>query len=302
MTAELGALGDIGLTWQESGQAALRGPLLRLSQDCDEAFLRLAARWRAAEESHPATIPADRLQRVGYLCSFPHQANFPVGMDRAEANIGAFVDGPILEGDGTVAVTELAPIGEVLTPAACYHLFNGHQGETLAGPLYLTTRNTCFRQEAEYIPLRRLWSFSMREIVCLGTKVETAGFLKETQAMADRFFELIDLPLEWLTATDPFFRPQSNPKYLLQKVQPVKHEATYAGTLAIASVNAHQDHFGDSFQITRDGEPAYSCCTAFGIERWLYAITDRYGTDPGSWPDLPGAALQAVTESAGGRP
>jgi seryl-tRNA synthetase len=293
----LAALTRIGLSWRDSGQAALRGPLLRLSLDCDEAFRRLAARWEAEEERHPATLPASQVQRVDYLRSFPHQATFAVGMDRAEANLDAFLAGPVLDGRDRVAVTALAPVREVLTPAACYHLFGEHEGEALGGPRYLTTRNTCFRREAEYVPLRRLWSFSMREIVCLGTRAETAEFRAQTQAMVDRFVELVDLPVAWVAATDPFFQPQRNPKYLMQRVQPVKHEAMYGGDLAIGSVNSHQDHFGVNFAITRAGEPAYSCCMAFGIERWLYALTDRHGTDPLSWPDLPAAAAQVVVEA-----
>ena len=161
------------------------------------------------------------------------------------------------------------------------------EGESLDRPLYLTTRNTCFRHESHYEPLRRLWSFSMREIVCLGTKAETVGVRRQRpDEAADEFLRLMDLPVEWLTATDPFFQPQSNPKYLFQRLQPVKHEATYGGDLAIASLNRHHDHFGTAFAITRDGAPAHSACLAFGLERWLFAITHRHGTDrdPGPSP------------------
>jgi hypothetical protein len=76
-------------------------------------------------------------------------------------------------------------------------------------------------------------------------------------------------------------------------VQPTKHEATYGGDLAIASLNLHHDHFGTAFGITRDGGPAHSACLAFGIERWLFAITQRHGTDPQSWP-RPEEAAQKV--------
>jgi hypothetical protein len=57
-----------------------------------------------------------------------------------------------------------------------------------------------------------LWSFTMREIVCLGTKAETVAFLQRARVAVDEFLRLMDLPVEWLTATDSFFQPQSNPK------------------------------------------------------------------------------------------
>lgn len=291
MTVLLGELGQIGLRWHPSGQASLRGPLLDLADSCDRAFVSLAAIWDADQERHPASLPAARLQRVDYLRSFPHQASLPAHLD--PAGLADFLSGEVLGENGEVAVTRLSPISEVLTPAACYHVYNTREGESLDQPLYLTTRNTCFRHESHYEPLRRLWSFSMREIVCLGTTAETVGFAQLAQEVADEFLRLMELPVEWLTATDPFFQPQANPKYLFQRLQPVKLEATYGGDLAIASLNRHHDHFGTAFAITRDGAPAHSACLAFGLERWLFAITHRHGTDPRSWPQ-PEEAAQKV--------
>jgi seryl-tRNA synthetase len=282
----------IGLVWHPSGQAGLRGPLLELADQCDRAFVSLAGIWNATEERHPATLPAARLQRVDYLRSFPHQASLAARLNPAA--LTEFLAGDVIGEHGQVAVpdTGLAPIRDLLTPAACYHLYNSREGESYGRPLYLTTRNTCFRHEAHYEPLRRLWSFSMREIVCVGSKQETVAFQGRAQAAAGEFLRLLDLPVQWLTATDPFFQPKSNPKYLFQRLQPVKHEATYGGDLAIASVNLHHDHFGTAFGITSGGAPAHSACLAFGIERWLFAITDRHGTDPRSWPQPEAAARE----------
>jgi len=290
-TARLDALRRLGLYWHPSGQVGLRGPLLELAEGCDRAFMSLAAIWRAEEERHPASLPASRLQRVDYLRSFPHQATFPARLD--PAGLTEFLAGQMVGDHGEVALTQLSPVSDILTPAACYHLYSSREGESLDRPSYLTTRNTCFRRETHYEPLRRLWSFTMREIVCLGTKPEAVAFLHRARAAVDEFLCLMDLPVKWLTATDPFFQPQSNPKYLLQRVQPTKHEATYGGDLAIASMNLHHDHFGMAFGLTRAGEPAHSACLAFGIERWLFAITDRHGLDPESWPQPEEAAQKA---------
>jgi hypothetical protein len=192
--------------------------------------------------------------------------------------------------DGAAVLGRTAPVTDLLTPAACYHLYAAHAGETLAAPLYLGTQNTCFRAESSYLPLRRQWSFTMREVVCLGTPAEVAGFVATARDVLDRFAELVDLPLDWLPATDRFFRPRQSPGYLSQRLHATKHEATYAGSLAVGSVNQHGDHFGGLFGITRAGAPAASACLAFGIERWLFALVDRHGPDPAYWPDLPAAA------------
>jgi hypothetical protein len=277
----LADLTRIGLRWQPAGRAGFTGPLAALAGDLDRAVRALAARWDAAEEHHPAALPAGLLDRLGYLESFPQQATFPVGLAPVDDDLG-HVEHP----DGTVTLTRPRPVTEVLTPAACYHLYAAHEGETLTAPLYLTTRNTCFRQETRYEPLRRQQSFTMREIVCLGTPGETADFLAEARACAGRLARAVGLPVDWAPATDPFFRPRSSPGYLMQRIQPSKHEALYGGSLAIASVNLHRAHFGTAFGITRDGAPVSSACLAFGLERWMYAVIDRHGSDPARRPFL----------------
>lgn len=290
------ALEKAGLSCRSpAGEVSLSGPLLTLAQRLDQAFLLMALMiWDAKDERHPATLSARCLQRVNYLDSFPHHAAFPARLNPDDANLDQFRSGLVVGPAGDVALTRLAPVREVLTPAACYHLYAHHEGERLARPLHLTTGNTCFRNEQRYEPLRRQWSFTMREIVCLGTAFEAAQFLEASRAAVDLLLAGIGLEVSWTLATDPFFRPLENPGYLMQRVQPLKHEAIYGGDLAIGSANLHHDHFGAAFAINRDERAVHSACIAFGIERWLFALTDRHGADPESWPDPLHAARQAA--------
>jgi len=67
MTNRIDTLGALGLCWQPSGQAGLRGPLRRLAEDADEAFRLLAAYGQAQEEWHPAVdgdVPEQRLYQA----------------------------------------------------------------------------------------------------------------------------------------------------------------------------------------------------------------------------------------------
>jgi seryl-tRNA synthetase len=292
-----------GLRWLPNGQVVLSGPLYRLFLDCDAAFTALADTWGAAPEEHPAMIDAAALQSVDYLDSFPHLATFAVCLDADEDNLRAFRAGPPLDPDGAgVRLTGTAPVREILTPAACYHLYLHHRDEQLPAATYLTTRNTCFRREAYYEPLRRQWSFRMREIVCLGTREEVIGFLTRTRVLVDALLRELGLPVEWVAATDPFFEPARNPRYLAQRLRPTKHEAQFGGSgadgIAIASANLHEDHFGEAFGIGRAGRPAVSGCMAFGLERWLYAIVRAHGTDPAGWPDVAAAGRRALAAVA----
>ena len=80
------------------------------------------------------------------------------------------------------------------------------------------------------------------------------------------------------------FNPKNNPKYIFQKLDPVKQELVFDGRLAIASTYDHRSYFGDAFQLTRDGQTLSSGCIAFGMERWLSAFVHSFGEDSESWP------------------
>jgi seryl-tRNA synthetase len=287
-------LAPAGLSWQPgTGQAVLSGPLLRLAADCDRAFSVLASVFGAQEEQYPPAIPADLLNRLGYFSSFPHQVTFAVCLDGDDANLAEFAASPF--GEGGVTLTRCAPVNAVLTPAACYHVYATHEGEAYDAARYFTTLATCFRREAYVAPLARQWAFRMREVVCVGNAAEVGEFLARARSLAEQLCHELSLPVTWAPATDPFFRPLANPKYLLQKVAPTKNEGIYGDGVAIMSVNLHHDHLGEAFRLSRAAQTAHTGCIAFGLERWLFALTSHFGPDPGNWPSVTDAATRAVT-------
>ncbi|MEO7836321.1 MAG: hypothetical protein ABIS21_01615 [Acidimicrobiales bacterium] len=273
-----------GLAWAANGQSTLSGPLLALADRLDRRFVSMSRRWGATELRFPTFIAAAELERIDYFRSFPHLATFPVCLDVDEANLARFTAGDPVAADGRVQLGELAPVREVLTPAACYHLYAHHHGQSFDEPRWFTTKATCFRREEYYRPLERQWSFTMREIVCMGTSAEALAFLDEATAAVDSLVGELSLNLGWTMATDPFFQPSKNPQYLMQRIDPTKHELVFDDRLAIASKNLHHDHFGRAFSIGRDGAPVHTACMAFGIERWLAAFLHQFGPDERSWP------------------
>ncbi len=274
-----------GLRWASNGQATLSGALLDLDERLDRRFVALARRWEPVELRFPALIPAAELERIDYFRSFPQLATFPTCLDDDETNLERFRAGEPVSAAGEVTLTRVAAVRDVLTPAACYHLYVHHVGERFAGPRYFTTRNTCFRRESHYLPLERQWSFTMREVVCMGTADDAQAFLDGSRAELDAWVDGISLPLTWGLATDPFFQPSKNPQYLMQRIDPTKHELSFDGRLAISSANLHHDHFGRAFDIRGvDGQPVHTACLAFGVERWLAAFVHHFGPEPSSWP------------------
>lgn len=280
------------LRWR-GNQAVLAGSLLSLYRRLDAAFARLGVIEAAPEIMYPTLLGAAHLAKLDYFKSFPHLATFACNLDRDPANLSAFARGARIGEDGGVAMTRLDPVTDVLTPAACYHVYVDLAGKTLSGFTAVTTRATCFRREAHYVPLERQWSFGMREVVGLGSADDVKAFLARGRARVDRLVDALGLSLAWTAATDPFFDASGNPKFLAQKLDPVKTEMVHRGRLALGSINFHRNFFGETFEIEHAGEPVFSGCIAFGLERWIRAILDVHGAEPRAWPDIERAAEEA---------
>ena len=275
-----------GHDWDGVGQSTFSGAALGLYRALDALFCRLAAECGAAEHQFPTFLSAETLSRIDYFHGFPHMATFAATLDEEEANLDTFRQQREVRPDGSVALTRLSPIRAVLTPAACYHFYRLYEGRTLDAPLHVTTRATCHRRETRYVPLERQWSFGMREIVCIGAVEEVIAFLERYRTRVAALFAALDLPAEQQVASDPFFRPTQNPRWIAQRLEPVKTEFVFEGRLAAASINFHREYFGEAFNIRRNGGFASSGCVAFGLERWVRMILARWGNDPADWPRL----------------
>lgn len=283
------------LRWR-GNQAVLAGSLLSLYRRLDAAFTRLGTCEQAPEVMYPTLLGASHLAKLDYFTSFPHMATFACNLDRDPDNLGAFARTAGVDAQGAVALTRTSPVTDVLTPAACYHIYVDLAGRDLPAFRTVTTRATCFRREDHYRPLERQWSFGMREVVGLGGSDEVKAFLERGRARVDRFLAALGLSVAWTPATDPFFDMSRNPKFLAQKLDPVKTEMIHQGRLAIGSINFHRNFFGETFGIRHAGEPVFSGCIAFGLERWIRAVLDVHGPEAAAWPDIEAAAEDAFRE------
>ncbi len=273
----------LGVRSGDDGSCQVSGAALAWSTALDEAVVGLAGQWAAVHCRFSPLIAAADLDRIDYFRSFPHLVTLPATVATDRAARQRFVD-RAGTATGTVPLVEHEPIRHALTPAACYPVYPAFADRSLDRPTFLTMASTCFRREATFVPLRRQWAFTMREIVCLGTSDEVGDFTAGGRQLVETLCRRMDLPMEWQVADDPFFNPESNGRALMQRLWPTKHEAVVDG-LAICSVNRHHDHFGHAFSIARDGRSAHSGCVAFGLDRWLGVVAGRWGADPAGWPD-----------------
>jgi seryl-tRNA synthetase len=277
-------LNDVdGLRVTHDNKTVLSGAVLELAHRLDRLFDYWAVQFGAEEHRYSPLVSVEQLHKLEYFKSFPHQAIFPVSLSPEDGNLSAFSDDPI-SSEGELQLTKTSPIDQCLAPAACFPIYMSMAGQELPATSFVTLQSQCFRKEDSVTPLARQTTFTMREIVCVGVQDEVLAFLDRFKEIVEDFFEHWSLPVALERATDPFFNAPRNPKYIMQKIAPLKHEMVFDGHLAIGSINFHQNSFGETFDISCRGDHVFSGCVAFGIERWLFAFLDHFGTDPESWP------------------
>ena len=271
-------------TLQEFGQITLSAEWLDAFNRIDAAFRTFAKQLHASEHQFPSFISAAHLRKMDYLHSFPQHATFPQVLAGDADNMEKFRRSPLINDSDEIMVTNMEPPKAILTPAACYHFYINFRGQDFTQTRVFTTKNNCYRHETEYVPLERQWSFTMREIVCIGSEAQVQEFLQAGKARLSTLFNKLKIDIQWLVAQDPFFNPSNNPKHLLQRLHPNKHEMVFDSRLAVGSANYHRSYFGETFDITIDNHFVHSACIAFGIERWLAAFAASYGHSPSAWP------------------
>jgi seryl-tRNA synthetase len=274
------------------GQVGFAGAALALKRHLDEAARDLACtRFAAAEEDYPALLEPEVLARTGYASSFPQSvclvSRLREDFDAIEAFRGANT------GSDALRVPDLGALAHAdaaLRPAVCLPIYRALADTRVddAG-LTITTTGKAFRYESKNVEgIQRLWDFSMREIVFVGS----AEFIEERRARAVEavaaLLEAWDLGYRLVAASDPFFATVRGTKALWQRSRALKHEVMVdlgTSTLAVGSINVAGTLFGHAFGITTPrGEAASTACVGFGLERLVLALFTQHGFEPARWP------------------
>ncbi|MDH2428027.1 hypothetical protein [Sphaerisporangium sp. TRM90804] len=274
---------------ERNGLEALSPGATALLRTLDATFEGWGTATGAAPMIMPPLLPVASLAKLDFYDNFPHQAMLAcaLDLDRRDATPGAR---PSVFAPG---VLEPAALG--LPSAACFAVYLYHEGARLAGDTAVTVLGRCFRREEFYEGLSRLLGFHMREVVALGSREFAQAHLDRFAERIAAFGAALGLPMRKEAASDPFY-DRGGQRALLQRLSPVKYEFL-VDDLAIASVNVHRNFFGERCDIRLDatGEPVFTSCVAFGLERWLSVLLPRHGT----WEAAVEAVLRAAGEVAG---
>jgi seryl-tRNA synthetase len=275
------------------GQVAFGEPLISLMDCFDRRLRAIALDFAGAKEyRYPTLLPVGVLERFGYFSSFPQFVMFVTRLHNDIDVYNAFIDEYETAGKITPGLfAHCHDHGYCLPPTMCYHTYHQYRGRRIEQDTVVTAKGKSFRFEAKYRSgLRRLWDFTIREIVFMGTP----GFaLASRQAFMERSCDLIDelgLSGTCEVATDLFFgKGDTVGKVFSQRMREAKYELLLdvgqGSPVAVASFNFHDRFFGKAFEIAEaTAEPVTTGCVGFGLERLVYAFLCQHGLDPARWP------------------
>ena len=261
-----------------------QGPaFVDLRQRLDARISKLVADEGAVSMEFPPVEPRHDMESVGYLTSFPQLAGSVFAFLGEEAEALELGEKAHAHEDWS---GHLQSAGLVMVPAACHPVYPAlaRTGVPAEGVTVDTGPAWVFRHEPSDDPCR-LVAFHMRELVRAGS-ADTVGEWRD--AWRDRslaFLQSLGLPAAFDEANDPFFGRSGKVLARSQRAQKLKFEILVPvggdNPTAVASFNAHADHFASVFGL---GADVHTACLGFGIERCVLALLFTHGTSVSDWP------------------
>lgn len=213
-------------------------------------------------------LSIDELDALGYARNFPHLTCLLCAVDMDDLQDFSAGERHIAH-DYSPSATSMG-----LLPATCYKVYLGLQGQNLPAARVLGCIAKCFRHEDKPLDRYRGFNFTMKEFVYLGTADEAKLHLENGATIINQLMDALDIPISYEVASDAFF-DQSSSVATLARAFPTKQEVTFEGH-AVASLNYHRNYFGRKFRISLNNAPIHTSCVAFGLERWVAMLQERF--------------------------
>ncbi len=164
---------DAGIWFSGAGQVQLSGAALTVLRGLSRLLDGYIEQWHPQPLQTPTLIPATVLSRCDYFRSFPQYVGFVSHLHEEFATIDSFRKRHAARDTiDDLARNDLDLPDTCLSPAVCYHIYHRYSNQALAAPgVTYDVQGRCFRYESTNISdLRRLWEFTMRELVFVGER------------------------------------------------------------------------------------------------------------------------------------
>lgn len=274
------------------GLFQFHGNFLKVFRSVNNYFYNLAIKkYNATDQENPVLWPVDLYRKIDYFSEFPHQILMVSGLKKNTKIYKKFSNA--YSKNKNYAEIKIGSNFENskfgLQPAVCDNCYYALKNINKFKNTVFTTYNKVFRNEfSEKNSLDRLISFSVRDIMFVGTK----NFVKSTRddLLNDlkKFFIRSGLNFSIEIANDPFFIGKLN-KNIFQQSHELKYEILakipfLKKSIAIGSINYHLDTFGRAFSIKNKNQFIYSGCIGVGFERLILALYSQHGLNIKKWP------------------
>lgn len=247
---------------------------------------RLGSDQNATRVSFPPILPRATYDRSGHLSSMPELLGNISAFRGSEKDHRVILD---KQAHGEVWADGFESTDIVLAPAACYPVYPMCSGMLPDEGRVVEIVGQCFRHEPSVDPMRQI-SFRQHEFVRIGTPDQVQTWRDVWYTRVPEFVEKLGVPFRLDVANDPFFGRTGKLMAASQREQALKFEIlvpTFGEEYetAVASLNAHRDHFTHSFDIhAPHGHEAHTACFGMGLERITLAMFKFLGNDPTTWP------------------
>jgi seryl-tRNA synthetase len=262
------------------GMISLSGRAVELFEYFDKTFKEFAKELGAVEERYPVLLSNKTIQDTGYLKTSPQYIHC---VNTVKEDMDILMS---LGKKGNIEKCERDILGsrqEVLSPSACFHVYENYRGKVLKEYTAVTLLQSVFRNEGRFNwrEYGRLRDYHVREIVFIGSEDYVKESLIKLMDKTKKFIQRMGLSGEIKTASDPFVIPNMQRFKKLQLKNKVKYEArlnySKEQQMSAASFNFHGKTFTYPFNIKVEmEEDTVTGCVGYGIERWVLAYLSQY--------------------------
>lgn len=284
------------------GTVSFNGSLVHLRNSLVELVSQVSTGLSGATEYvFPTLLSSSVLERGGYIESFP---NLLMRADRVRTGSASYkaVTTSLKQGLGfDSAELDLVATGYSLPPTMCYYVYDSLADTVVPDGKTFTAIGKSFRFEHVYEePFKRLWDFTIRETVWVGTRSYCKAGLSAHMNAITSLCDSLELSGECVTAHDPFFAGEAgaqlaNAQELVGSKFELKLLIDPNDPIACGSFNFHGTSIASRYNITlHDGSSASTACVGIGIERLMWTVLAQHGLDPKHWPEI--LQLEALSD------
>ena len=241
----------------------------QLLKELDDKFMKFISEIEYKEVHIPSLIQGEVLEKCGYFQAFPQHLTAVcslVNIDKKIYNRNELTSKDIRLHD------------YYLTPAACVHIYPMLEKECKTSTCYTTLEAVYRYENGKFEESERLWEFSVREFVFVGSKEYVGSSLEMMKKKALHLAKQYFTDARIVMAHDNFYPTQENKiRTKMQVANHLKDELLVKfdnREIAIASFNYHNYHFSKAFNFDKSGE-IVTGCVGFGLERWVLCCLEH---------------------------